>query len=168
MIKLEKFDKTDFERLIIWADSEEMLVQFSGPIFKYPLTTEQLENYLKEENSIPFKVVDTESKEVIGHAEIYKSENNLAKLCRILIGDKKYRGKGIGEKTVNLLVKYSFEELKVEKVELNVYDWNTQAIKCYEKSGFAINPDKISQITVQENVWISLNMIITKDNWKIN
>lgn len=168
MIKLEKFDKTDFERLIIWADSEEMLVQFSGPIFKYPLTTEQLENYLKEENSIPFKVVDTESKEVIGHAEIYKSENNLAKLCRILIGDKKYRGKGIGEKTGNLLVKYSFEELKVEKVELNVYDWNTQAIKCYEKSGFAINPDKISQITVQENVWISLNMIITKDNWKIN
>ncbi|WP_165763185.1 GNAT family N-acetyltransferase [Flavobacterium sp. AJR] len=168
MIKLEKFDNTDFERLIKWADNEEMLVQFSGPIFKFPLTTEQLDNYLKEENRIPFKVIDTESKEVLGHAEIYQSEDNLAKLCRILIGDAKFRGKGIGEKIVNLLVQYSFEELNVEKVELNVYDWNKQAIKCYEKSGFVINPDKISEIIVQEEVWISLNMIVTKDNWKIN
>jgi RimJ/RimL family protein N-acetyltransferase len=168
MIKLEKFNNTDFERLITWADNEEMLVQFSGPIFKFPLTTKQLEDYVKEENRLPFKVIDTASEEVIGHAEIYKSEDNLAKLCRILIGEEKYRGKGIGEKIVNLLVKYSFEKLNVEKVELNVYDWNKQAIKCYEKSGFAINPDKINKIIVQENIWISLNMTVNKTNWKIN
>lgn len=168
MIKLEKFNNTDFERLITWVDNEEMLVQFSGPIFKFPLTTEQLEDYVKEKNRIPFKVIDTASEEVIGHAEIYKSEDNLAKLCRILIGEEKYRGKGIGEKIVNLLVKYSFEKLNVEKVELNVYDWNKQAIKCYEKSGFAINPDKINKIIVQENIWISLNMTVNKTNWKIN
>ncbi|MCV9926106.1 GNAT family N-acetyltransferase [Flavobacterium sp. LS1R49] len=168
MIKLEKFDNTDFEKLITWVDNEEMLVQFSGPIFKFPLTTEQLENYVKEENRIPFKVIDTKSKEVIGHAEIYQSEDNLAKLCRILIGEEKYRGKGIGEEIVNLLVHYSFEKLNVEQVELNVYDWNKQAIRCYEKSGFTINPDKLSEIIVQKNIWISINMTVNKTNWKIN
>lgn len=168
MIKLEKFTNIDFERLINWAENEKILVQFSGPIFKFPLTKQQLQKYLTDENSIPFKVIDTESDEIIGHCEIYKSENNVAKLCRIFVGDKKLRGKGIGEKIVNKLVEYCFEQLIVEKVELNVYDWNKSAIKCYEKSGFEINPNKISQIEVKGEMWISLNMLLEKNMWKIN
>ena len=168
MIKLAKFTNIDFERLINWAENEEMLVQFSGPIFKFPLTKQQLEKYLTDENCMPFKVINTETEEIIGHSEIYKSENNVAKLCRILVGDKKLRGKGIGEKIVNKLVEYCFEKLDVEKVELNVYDWNKSAIKCYEKSGFEINPNKISQIVVKGEIWISLNMILEKNSWKIN
>jgi RimJ/RimL family protein N-acetyltransferase len=166
MIKLEKFDETDFDRLINWTVSEEMLVQFSGPIFKFPLTKEQLEKYLTEKKSIAFKVVDRESDEIIGHSEIYHSENGIAKLCRILIGDESFRGKGIGEKIINKLVEYCFEKLEAEKVELNVYDWNKSAIRCYEKSGFEINPNKVSQIEVKGSVWISLNMILDKSKWK--
>lgn len=166
MIKLETFNETDFDRLIKWAENEEMLVQFSGPIFKFPLTKEQLENYLKEKKSSVFKVVDRESGKIIGHSEIYHSENGVAKLCRILIGDESSRGKGIGEKIINKLVEYCFEKLEVEKVELNVYDWNKSAIRCYEKSGFEINPNKITQIEVKGNTWISLNMILNKSKWK--
>ena len=165
MIKLEKFTENDFERLINWIENEEMLVQFSGPIFKFPLTEKQLEKYLTEEKSIPFKVINTELNEIIGHCEIYKSENNVAKLCRILVGDKKLRGRGIGEKIVNKLVEYCFEVLKVEKVELNVYDWNESAISCYQKAGFEINPNKISEIEVKGETWISLNMLLEKNKW---
>lgn len=166
MIQLEKFTEIDFERLLSWVDNEEMLVQFSGPIFKFPLTNEQLQKYITDENCIPFKVINIESAEVIGHSEIYKSENNMAKLCRIIIGNKKLRGKGIGKIIVNELVEYCFNNLNVEKVELNVYDWNKSAIKCYEKSGFEINPNKISQITVNGEIWISLNMLLEKNKWK--
>jgi RimJ/RimL family protein N-acetyltransferase len=166
MIILESFNETDFDRLINWAVNEEILVQFSGPIFKFPLTREQLEKYLTEKNSIAFRVVDRESGEIIGHSEIYHSEKGVAKLCRILIGDESFRGKGIGEKIINKLVEYCFEKLQVEKVELNVYDWNKSAIRCYEKSGFEINSNKVSQIEVEGNVWISLNMILDKSKWK--
>jgi len=38
MITLEPFDREDFERLINWVDNEEILVQFGGPIFSFPLT----------------------------------------------------------------------------------------------------------------------------------
>ena len=54
----------------------------------------------------------------------------------------------------------------LENVELNVYDWNKSAIKCYEKSGFEINPNKISQIEVKGETWISLNMLLEKNKWK--
>jgi len=36
MILFEKFEKSDFDRLIGWVDSELFMVQFSGPIFSYP------------------------------------------------------------------------------------------------------------------------------------
>ena len=166
MLKLEKFTEQDFERLISWIESEEMLVQFSGGIFKFPLTKEQLNEYLNTENTISFKIIDIETKEVIGHSEIYKTKKNEVKLCRILIGEENLRGKGIGKKIINELVKYSFEKLNAEKVELNVYDWNKYAIQCYEKTGFEINPNKFSEIEVKGNKWISLNMILNKSKWE--
>ncbi|GEM56100.1 hypothetical protein B0A58_15860 [Flavobacterium branchiophilum NBRC 15030 = ATCC 35035] len=166
MIKLEKFTEQDFERLINWIDNEETLVQFSGPIFKFPLTKEQLNEYLYSENIISFKVKNLEKNEIIGHSEIYKSENNEVKLCRILIGKESQRGKGFGKKIINELVKYSFEKLNAKKVELNVYDWNKYAIVCYEKTGFEMNPNKYSEIEVKGNKWISLNMILNKSKWE--
>ena len=166
MIKLEKFTEIDFERLINWIETEEILVQFSGPIFKFPLTKEQLSEYSHSEKIIPFKIVNLETNEIIGHSEIYRTENNEVKLCRILIGDENQRGKGIGKKIINELVKYSYKELNAEKIELNVYDWNKSAIVCYEKTGFVINPNKFSEIDVKGNKWISINMVLNKSKWE--
>ena len=61
MIKLEKFTEQDFERLINWIENEEILVQFSGGIFKFPLTKEQLNEYLYSENIISFKIINLET-----------------------------------------------------------------------------------------------------------
>ena len=40
------------------------------------------------------------------------------------------------------LLKYSFEDLRADKVELKLYDENMACIKCYKKAGFTINPAK--------------------------
>ena len=34
MIRLEKFDNLDFDRLTNWIDSEESMIQFRVPIFQ--------------------------------------------------------------------------------------------------------------------------------------
>jgi RimJ/RimL family protein N-acetyltransferase len=164
MIKLEPFTKSDFTRLISWIDNLEELVQFAGPNFSFPLTTEQLEKYLSDENSFAFKIIETGSNKTIGHCEIYKSESS-AKLCRILIGEKIFRGRGLGAEIVNQLLEKSFMQFNYSLAELNVYDWNIGAIKCYEKSGFKINTDKTKIIIVDGKPWTSLNMIITKAEW---
>jgi RimJ/RimL family protein N-acetyltransferase len=164
MIKLEPFTKSDFTRLISWIDNLEELVQFAGPNFSFPLTTEQLEKYLADQNSFAFKVIETGSNKTIGHCEIYKSESS-AKLCRILIGEKNFRGRGLGVEIVNQLLEKSFMQFNYSLAELNVYDWNIEAIKCYEKSGFKINKDKTKTILVDGKPWTSLNMIITKTEW---
>lgn len=166
MITLEPFDKKDFERLINWVDNEEILVQFGGPIFSFPLTIKQLEEYKNDKQRLSFKVIDQSNKTIIGHAELFPSDDNKTiKICRILIGDKANRGQGFGKQIINELLKISFLKLNKEKAELNVYDWNTNAIKCYEKVGFTINPDKTFKSEVKGSTWTAINMTINKQDW---
>lgn len=159
MIRLEPFKQEDFKRLISWIDSEELLVQFAGAIFTYPLTEEQLESYLEDRNRFAFKVIDASSGNVIGHAEIYQTENHTAKICRVLIGDQSLRGKGFGQELIRELVSFSIQQLQIPSVELNVYDWNTGAIRCYEKVGFVLDPEKFTTMTVNGETWKSMNMV---------
>ncbi|HVF80655.1 MAG TPA: GNAT family protein, partial [Flavisolibacter sp.] len=144
-------------QLISWIDSEELLMQFAGPEFRFPLTKEQLDKSVNDSNRYAFKVVDAEQ-ETIGHAEIYLTENS-ACLCRIIIGEKELRGKGVGQLIVRLLLNFAFTELNQDKAELNVFDWNTTAIKCYEKAGFVVSPSKKLERTVNGKVWTAVNMV---------
>lgn len=162
MIELGLFTNDDFNRLMGWIVNEEELIQFAGPIFKYPLTEVQLSHYLKDKNRIVYKVSVLPAKEIIGHCEIYISESS-AKLCRILIGNRSYRGKGLGLEIINKLVNICFNELNFNYAELNVYDWNIPAVKCYEKAGFILNPEKSKTIVVNNKPWTSVNMFMRKD-----
>jgi RimJ/RimL family protein N-acetyltransferase len=165
MIKIEPFGIMDFEQLISWVDSEETLIQFAGPIFTYPLTTKQLMQYMQDKNRYAYKVMDVLKDQTIGHAEIYLLNSHTAILCRLIIGNPKHRGKGLGQEIVSHILNIAFTQLGVEKTELNVFDWNTSAIKCYEKTGFVINPGKTKKREVKGQTWMALNMSIDKINW---
>jgi RimJ/RimL family protein N-acetyltransferase len=165
MVQLERFDTNDFERLINWVDNEELLVQFAGPIFSFPLTIDQLDEYLRDPHRLIYKVIEQPSKKVIGHAELVPSVNNSVKICRVLIGDKSQRGKGLGKQLINELLKIAFLQFGFEKAELNVYDWNTGAIICYEKNGFIRNPGIQNRIEVDGNSWTALNMTVLRSDW---
>ena len=164
MIALQPFDATCYARLIEWVDSEESLMQFAGPAFSFPLTEDQLEKSLSDKKRFAFSVIDKSRKEAIGHSEIYLAENS-AYLGRILIGDASLRGQGIGQQTVALLLEYAFINLQQSKAELNVFDWNVSAIRCYQKCGFVINPSKKLERKVNGKIWIAINMVLTKEQW---
>ncbi|MEJ2879951.1 GNAT family N-acetyltransferase [Pedobacter sp. GR22-6] len=159
MLQLKPFTPKDFKRLISWLDNEEMMVQVAGPVFSFPLTEEQLINYLADSNRHAFSVVDADTDVTIGHAEVYVTAEGTAKICRVLIGEESSRGKGLGKELIILLVKFSVKDIGLSNIELNVYDWNTQAIKCYEQVGFVFNPDRVTTIEVKGETWRSLNMV---------
>lgn len=165
MIRLEQFDRSCYDDLISWIDTPEALMQFAGPAFKFPLTKEQLDQSLSDRNRIAFKVIDTGSNTFIGCAEIYLTEKS-AYLGRILIGDKQLRGKGVGKVIVDELLNFAFKVLSQSEVQLNVFDWNTAAIKCYEKAGFVLDPDKKLEREVNGQTWIALNMRIDYSSWE--
>jgi len=165
MLRLEKFDENSYEELISWIGSEEQLMQFAGPAFTFPLTTEQLEISASDKNRFSFKVVNSKTNVAIGHAEVYLTDE-FVYLGRIIIGDKEQRGKGLGQQIVNLLLDFVFSTFHKTKVELNVFDWNVGAIKCYEKVGFVINPNKKIERQIKHEIWTAINMTIDKSRWQ--
>ncbi|MGD1839836.1 MAG: GNAT family N-acetyltransferase [Thermonemataceae bacterium] len=161
MIDLAPFEIEDWKYLSKWIKTEEELVQFAGPIFNFPINKVQVQNYLSAEQRMVFKVIH-EQYSTIGIAEICVENERVAKLARILIGDNSMRGKGIGTRLIQQLVIYVFEKLNKQRIILNVFSWNSSAIKCYEKVGFIKTDKAPTKITVGNKQWEVIEMERTK------
>ncbi len=61
-----------------------------------------------------------------------------ARRCEMgmLIGDRAYRGRGYGTEAVRLACRFAFQEMGLERVHLQTFDFNTRAIRAYQKVGF--------------------------------
>lgn len=90
-----------------------------------------------EENAIIFSMIEKQTNEFIGNIEIMKINNNIGEVG-IAITRKK-QDKHFGQEAIKRLIDYSFNELNLNGLELNVYDFNPRGIKCYEKVGFIID-----------------------------
>ena len=162
MIHLEKFENSDYNRLINWIDSEELMVIFGGQIFDFPITHKQLDKYVDKPYRLVFKVIETVSNEIIGHAELnaINTRRRNARICRVLVGNENSRNKGFGSLIINELVRIGFTELKLHRLDLGVYDFNKQAIKCYEKCGFETEGLLRDNMRFKDVFWSSYNMSI--------
>ena len=54
----------------------------------------------------------------------------------ILIGEDRYRGRGVGRESMNYLTSFSFETLGLDSLHLEVNNLNLPAINLYKKLGF--------------------------------
>lgn len=164
MVRLTPFRPADFDRFIAWVDSPELLVTIAGTDLQYPLTADQLQAYLEGAGSWAFNILDTSSDYIIGHAELRYSGNKRYKIDKLLIGDPSTRGKGYGGEVIRVLVEYAYSQLDADTIELNVFDWNTGAIRCYEKCGFLVTPGVHQQFRMGDEEWTTINMTLRKQN----
>ena len=54
----------------------------------------------------------------------------------IVLSDRRYLGQGYGTDALNALLDLGFGELRLERIELEVFDFNARAIRSYQKAGF--------------------------------
>jgi len=140
-IVLRPFERGDFVRLMSWIRSPEFLIQWAGPQFEYPLDESQLEAYFQDSQGekpsrMIYKVVDT-CDEVIGHIELNKIDlqNGSGTISRVLV-DPHHQGKGVCARMLRQLLAVAFQQLRLHRVDLFVFDFNLNAIRCYERVGF--------------------------------
>lgn len=165
-IVLEEFNSNDFDRLISWVKNERDLVQFAGPIFQFPLDQQQLTQYLSDPKRRVFKIIHKPNSRVIGHMEAYLVSKDIIRLCRILIGEELDRGKGLAYEAISLIIELLKKNYNPKTIELNVYDFNINAIRCYEKIGF----QKTAHFQLNkfnEEIWKSIKMELVLSKFKI-
>ena len=54
----------------------------------------------------------------------------------ISLGEREFWGKGYGTDAMRVILKYAFTELNLDRLSLNVFDYNPRARRSYEKAGF--------------------------------
>ncbi|PEL92705.1 GNAT family N-acetyltransferase [Bacillus wiedmannii] len=167
MIKLVPFKRSDFKQLINWINSEEFLIQWSGNAFTYPLNEQQLEKYTESANTLAFKIMDEETKAVIGHISLGQIDNinKSARIGKVLVGNTKMRGRSIGKHMMKVVLCIAFDELKLHRVTLGVYDFNKSAISCYEKIGFVKEGLLRESKRVGETYWNLWEMSMLEYEW---
>ncbi len=159
---LKNFTSDDFDSLISWITDEKFLVQWCGKTFRYPLTHEQLGEYIKAtETESPvrkiYKAVD-ENGSHIGNSSLERidCENKTASIACVIVKEPA-QGKGVCEFMLNEVIKTAKEKFGIQKFTLNVFDFNLPAIRCYKKCGFEI----IEQTKVKYNVGEFVNLRMT-------
>lgn len=90
-------------------------------------------------NKIQLGILPKGEKQIIGVISLDNIDflNRKADIA-IIIGEKKFLGKGLGTKAVTLLLGHAFGKLSLHKVGLGVLSKHTTAIRSYEKAGFVI------------------------------
>ena len=174
MIRLEYFEEKDFEQLINWINTEELLTNWAGSLFSFPLTRESMEWYLNDINDIEqsdalaYRVVEEETGETVGHISLggISRKNRAARISRVLIGDPNSKGKGYCRQMVNAVLQIGFDNMKLHRISLGVYSYNTAALKCYQAAGFTIEGTMRDVLFYKDNWWSLIEMGILEDEWK--
>ena len=142
MIQTEKFNIIRFSKKLItkkyfnWF-KDSIVKKFI--VFKPSSFKEFKIDVIKKintKNSIFFAIIDKKKKHV---GNIFVHNINVSKnsaFIGILIGEKSYRGKGIGEEAIKKVIKYLYKYYNIYNLYLGVDRRNLAAIKLYKKIGF--------------------------------
>ncbi len=139
IIYLRPMTKDDTDNIIKWRNSDAVRKRF---IYQALFTKESHEHWIDtmidtgkavqmiiclKEGDVPVGSVYIRDIDMVNHKGEYG----------IFIGEESARGRGVGTAAAKLMKKYAFEELRLHRLFLRVFADNMQAIKSYEKAGFA-------------------------------
>jgi diamine N-acetyltransferase len=83
----------------------------------------------------------------------------------ISIGEKSLWGLGLGTDAMNALLDFGFGQLRLERMWLEVYDFNVRARRSYEKSGFVLEGTERHAV-FKRGRYIDVEMwSILRDEW---
>ncbi|MEE4563069.1 GNAT family protein [Paenibacillus polymyxa] len=104
-------------------------------------TKEQIARYIEakgqDSSSLLLLIALQEDDRVIGDIALQDMDSlNHSANIRIAINEHGDQGKGYGTEALVLMLGYGFGICNLHRIELNVFDFNEQAIRCYEKVGF--------------------------------
>ena len=137
-----KMDKILYnEYLKMYSDSELQIM-----LFGKNYTDNQISNWIDKQlldgNAYIFSLIEKESDEYVGNAEIIKKDNDIGEIMISITPEK--QNNHYGTEGMESLIQYAIDHLGLKDIELYVKKDNKKAIHCYEKIGFIVDSDGIT------------------------
>ena len=141
-VVLREVEDSDIEIMTGWRNDPEINRFF---FTREPTTVDRQRQWVasyrmrKDEKLFIIAPADNPNKPVgtVGLAHI-DHHNQRAEWGRFLIGETSVRESGLGSEALYLSLKYTFVDLELQRLYLEVYSWNRQARSLYEQFGFKL------------------------------
>jgi RimJ/RimL family protein N-acetyltransferase len=155
----------DYQYISKWIDDERTHALWCANLLPYPITQQSFHDFL-EKNAIDWSdsayIVTENSGQAIGFFCYSINTTNNIGFLKMVIVDNAKRGKGYGKKLLNLALQYAFQITGANAVQLNVFNENTSAKRCYEKVGFIERNVDRDVFPYKDEFWRRCSMIVSK------
>jgi RimJ/RimL family protein N-acetyltransferase len=158
----------------VWSqwfrNSEFMLLMDTDPpiLLSEKNIRDRLEKDLEEEHADVFYSMIRTIKDdrLIGFLALFKTFwNHGDAWVAIGLGEADCWGKGYGSEAMRLLLRYAFDELNLHRVTLGVFEYNSRAIRSYQKVGFVEEGRIRGEFLRQGKRWDMIFMGILREDW---
>jgi len=136
-VKLRPLTQEDLEQVVSWSQDPTVLKYMDGD---YPTNMAEATQWLQQSNADRHSKrwgIFTNNNQLIGDVELdritWRSREAELRIC---IGEKSFWNQGYGTDSVQTIVQYAFEEMKLHRIYLRVFADNVRAIRCYTKAHF--------------------------------
>jgi RimJ/RimL family protein N-acetyltransferase len=162
----------DAKHFAVWGiDSEYARLLDSDPVRLWSIRDSK-EWFEKQQSKEEFRGVEFMIKTLDGDKTIgFVGLQDIAWQHRngwlgIGIGDREYWNKGYGTDAMKIIARYTFEELGLHRINLNVFSYNTRAIHSYKKVGFQVEGYIPEAVYRDGQRWDMIYMGLLREDWK--
>ena len=167
---LRALETTDLDgEYFQWLNDEEVTRYMESGMF--PNSKESMESFLKlAQNShlnVVLAIMDKKTDKHIGNIRlgpinwIHRTSN-----FGIMIGNKKFWGKGYGTEATGLIIQYAFNRLNLQKINLGVVETQKAGVAAYQKAGFKIEGKARRNFYLNGKYLDSIYMGLLRDEYR--
>ncbi len=168
-VELRRHDRTNYGLYAEWYGDPEIwhLTSWSPAPLNRSLVEKLFEDRELSLSDDSFAIHLRDGQEPIGVISLMNvSEANESAELSIIVGDPEDRRKGYGSEAIDLLLRYAFESVGLNRIGLSAFDFNEEAISAYEKLGFVVEGRFRHAIKRRSIFHDAILMSILKSEWQ--
>ena len=167
LIYLRPLELPDAARVVTWLNDPDnwKTLAIARPVNRLR-EKEFIEGLYRSDTGTVLGIVINKGDRLIGTCGLHSiSPVHRTAEFGIVIGDRRYQGLGFGTTATRLMLKYGFEELNLNRIELAVCADNERGIRAYRKAGFVLEGRARQALHRQGRYHDLLRFAVLRDEW---
>lgn len=150
------------------ADSEYSRLLDWDPARRFSVKNVQkwIEKQYENEADFAFAILTLDGERIIGGIGLENIRwTHRDCFVGIGLGEREFWGKGYGTDAMRVILRFAFTELNLQRVTLEVYEYNQRGVRSYEKAGFVFEGRQRGLILREGRRWDVIYMGILREDW---
>lgn len=167
---LRALEEADAPNYVRWLNDQEVNRTLAPGNFPLNLPKEQeyIRKAYADQNGLTLAIILKDGNRHIGGTGLHSIRQvHRVAMFGIMIGEKDCWDKGYGTEAARVMIRHGFETLNLNRIWLNVYDFNPRGIRAYEKAGFRREGVLRKEVYAEGTYHDVIVMGILREEWRM-